>query len=81
MGAALRNQAELAGIGAVQGQVFAEQGDCQDGLLVELGGAGDRVPVAAQQRPEGRARPEARQALVDVLGQHGAFNVRRMRVR
>ena len=71
MGAALRDQAQLARRRVIQRQVLAQQLDRQNRLAVELGQRGHRVPVATQQSAHRGAGPDPRQTIVGFLREHG----------
>jgi hypothetical protein len=68
VGAAVRamavDQSEPAARILVEHEILAHQADRLDRNLVELTGAADRHPVAAQQVAHRRARPDAREQLV-----------------
>ena len=71
VGAETFDEAEGSGPVAVEDEVLAEQPDGFRGAVVEFGGGGDRVPVAAHQLAHRRSGADLRQLLVLLYAQHG----------
>ena len=71
MGAEAFDEAQRAGLVFVEDEVLTEDADSLRGAVIEFGGSGDGVPVAAVQLAHRRTGHDTREVCVLLCGEHG----------